>query len=225
MIELDELFDEWEQVENKKDRYNFIKDGIVNETVWQNQSYKICFFLKEAYLGKKEKEDGFKWNLVKDTLDKGVIRKMWHSVAEWTYGIINTNENSIPEHKSLSYEEKCALLKMIAVVNVKKCDGKPNSDYNNLSEIIADEDNKSFTYRELFDIIKPNIIICGNNYSLLRAVLDNKIPKSQELSNNYFWYGDILIIDFFHPANYFPKFMNFYTLCSIYQQALKARIK
>lgn len=223
MIELDALFSEWEQAETKKGRKHFIKDGIVNEIMWENQTPKICFFLKEAYLDETEKNDELKWNLAKDTLDKGIIKRMWHSVAEWTYAIINTNESYIPERKALSYEEKCILIKKIAVVNVKKCNGNSNSKHDNLSKIASEDDNKRFIYREIFDIIKPNIIICGNNYSLLRTILDDKIPKSQELSNNYFWHGNPLIIDFFHPANHFPKFMNFYTLCSIYQQALKVR--
>lgn len=42
-------------------------------------------------------------------------------------------------------------------------------------------------------------------------------------SKHFYWWNDTLIIDFYHPANQYPKFMNYYALCTVYQQALKER--
>lgn len=42
-------------------------------------------------------------------------------------------------------------------------------------------------------------------------------------SKHFYWWNDTLIIDFYHPANQYPKFMNYYSLCAVYQQALMER--
>lgn len=221
--ELEKLFREWEADNLNHGNNHFIDDGIVNESVWAEQKVKICFFLKEAYLSDEDKKNGLKWNLVKDTLNNGIIKKMWHSVAEWTYGVLNTTETVIPVYHNLTYEEKGDALRKIAVVNVKKSDGKPGSSWDNLVEVVNRD--KCFIRKEI-EIIKPDVLICGNNASLLRTIYDDKLTESEQLEKGDFgWIDDMLIIDFYHPANLFPKFMNYYTLCAIYQQALKERSK
>ena len=219
MYELEQLFKEWEKCNLNNGYSHFITDGIVNDCVWSQQKVKICFFLKEAYLSDNDKNNGLKWNIVKDTLNNGIIKRMWHSVSEWTYGILNTTETTMPVYRKLTYEEKCDALRKIAVVNVKKSDGKSNSTWDNLVDVV--NCNKGFIKQEI-EIIAPNILICGNNASLLRLIYEDKLTELEELRRkHYCWIDNLLIIDFYHPANQFPKFMNYYTLCAIYQQALK----
>ena len=146
---------------------------------------------------------------------------MWNFVAERTYGILNTTEIEIPAYRKLTYEEKCDALKKIAVVNVKKSEGKSGSSWDELVEVVKRD--KDFIRREI-EIIKPNVLVCGNNASLLHTIYSDKLTELEQLKRKlYCRIENMLIIDFYHPANQFPKFMNYYTLCAIYQQALKER--
>ncbi len=163
---------------------------------------------------------------------------MWHTVAELTYGLLNTTETSIPsytEAKALTKSDKSDMLQRIAVVNVKKSAGKPQSKWADLIEYAQ---NDADLLRKQIDLIAPDIIVCGNNSSLLRIVYgasvdsENNVLDDGEMDkkthdfmskNGYVRFDNKLIIDFWHPANQFPKMMNFYTLCSIYQKALEKK--
>lgn len=231
MQKLDELFSEWEKYDISKGRNHFIEDGIVNEDIWfrQDKSKRICFFLKEAYLLEEDKSDNLKWNLAK-ALNDGFLKRMWHSVADWTYGIQNTTENCIPAYITLSNEAKIAELHKISVVNCKKSSGKSKTDWNEIERIVSEEAIADFIRNEL-KIIDPGIIVCGNNAILLYKYIFketdgglNQDEFRKMLDSKHFCrWNDILIIDFYHPANQYPKFMNYYSLCAVYQQALMER--
>ena len=237
---MDKLFEEWQERHFKKGNDFFSRDGIVNNRVWEQQTTKrICFFLKEAH-----QRDYHIWSLTKwlrnENDGDGVIQKMWHTVAEFTYGLINTTTNSIPRYadaKALSESEKSALLQRIAIVNVKKSEGKSNSKWVDLIDYAK---NDADLIRRELDIIDPDIIVCGNNSSLLRIVYGAEVDSRNKVlhngridenlcnfldENGYVWFEDKVIIDFWYPANQFPKKMNFYTLCCIYQKALEEKGK
>lgn len=237
---MDKLFEEWQERHFKKGNDFFNQDGIVNYNVWEQQTTKrICFFLKEAH-----QRDYHIWSLTEWLCNEnggaGAVQKMWHTVAEFTYGLLNTTANSIPPYadaKALSESEKSALLQKIAIVNVKKSEGKSNSKW---ADLIDYAKNDADLIRRELDIIDPDIIVCGNNSSLLRIVYGAEVDSKNKVlhngridenlynfmdENGYVWLEDKLIIDFWHPANQFPKIMNFYTLCCIYQKALEEKVK
>ena len=127
------------------------------------------------------------------------------------------------------------MLQNISVVNVKKSDGEPHSKWENLVKYAKDDAD---LLRREIDLISPDVIVCGNNSSLLRIVYGASVDEKGNVchdgaideksywfmhDNGYLWFDDKLIIDFYHPANQFPKMMNFYTLCCIYQKALKKK--
>ncbi len=86
--------------------------------------------------------------------------------------------------------------------------------------------------RKEFLLIDADIVICGSTFkSLYKAIVgdfeidDSKIYSSGK-GDNWFYYLNLdkkrrLYIDMYHPANRWPDMMNYYTLVSIYQQALK----
>lgn len=236
---MNNLFEEWQHRHFTKGNKFFVRDGVINQRIWDSQRIRICFFLKEAYQNDIPVWDLTKW-LCNENDGTGAVVKMWRTVAEFTYGLLNTNENNIPayhEVKSLTLKDRSALLQNISVVNVKKSNGESHSEWHDLLKYAKEDAD---LLRREIDLISPNIIVCGNNSSLLRIVYGANIDENCNVLHNgeideqaynfmqvngYLWLDDKLIIDFYHPANQFPKMMNFYTLCCIYQKALKERKK
>ena len=234
---MDALFEEWQNRHFRIGNKYFVRDGTINQRIWDSQNIRICFFLKEAYQKDAPIWDLTKW-LCNENGGDGAVVKMWRTVAEFTYGLLNTNESNIPSYsqaKSLTQSDRSKLLQNISVVNVKKSNGESHSEWSDLVKYAkADAD---LLCREI-DLISPNIIVCGNNSSLLRIIYGASVDEKGNVyhdgiideksycfmnDNGYFWFDNKLIIDFYHPANQFPKIMNFYTLCCIYQKALKEK--
>lgn len=214
---LTELFTLWESKYQDK---VFVRDGIVNPEKWATQEIRPLFLLKEAYGGTEN------WDLINECilLDTGkTIDKTWKKVTQWTYGIMNTtetttpffDEDSIPKHFANEY------LKSIAVVNIKKEAGTPNSVWSELEEAV--ENDKDFLKKEI-ELIDPTIIVCGYTMSLLEKILDIKIKKQK--NKNLYYFAEInekkvIIIDYYHPGNQYPDIMNYYALTNIYKLALQ----
>ena len=236
---LDELFEIWRKKEpeeicyedNKKQvthliNHNsevFIPDGIIDENVWNNNLYKkkILFVLKEAY--------GDDWGDL--TLATWLKRyhpndRMWARVARWTYGIQNTNVDRIEKYKtSLEDGLHGECIDQIAIMNLKKSNGKSKSNYDEI-RAYADADKEEI--KKEFSLIDADIVICGATFDmLLRNVyeIDEKI-LNRGCDNWYYWFDiegngkERLFIDMYHPANRWPDLMNYYTVTSIYQQAI-----
>lgn len=224
--QIDALMVQWNAAHKERGMKCFISDGAVNAAAYEAAAPRICFFLKEAY----SKDSDSDWSLT-EWLSGGAMTRMWGTVAEWAYGLSHTTALCIPKKPQLSHEEKTALLRSIAVVNVKKSGGVSSSDYANLLEHAAKD--QSFLRREL-DILQPEVIVCGNNSSLLRLLYgaslsngkvsqDGDIPYHFMHRNGYAIVEGKIILDFYHPANQYPAIMNYYTICSLYQQALKEK--
>lgn len=75
-------------------------------------------------------------------------------------------------------------------------------------------------------------VASSNNSSLLRLLygakrIDNKVTSDGFIDaefmhkNGYAVLGRQIIIDHYHPANQYPSRLNYYTVCCLYQQAIK----
>lgn len=222
---LKELMAEWAEHHRQNGFTCFISDGAVNDRVYESSHPKIVFFLKEAY-----SKNNNSWSLTQ-WLDEGAMTRMWGTVAEWIYGIRNTTPTLIPPRPQLTNDQKTALLRTIAIINAKKSNGKTASDYNDLLHSV--QNDWTYLKREL-ELLSPDIIVCGNTSGLLRVLYgatvsnqtvnaDGLIPAERMNQNGYALVGNQIIIDYYHPANRYPSMLNYYALCSLYQQALKER--
>lgn len=202
----------------------FIEDGIINKNIWKTVNKKILFILKEAYYDKKTN-----WSLTDYLVEKEHYSAMWRRAAEWTYAINNTNLKKIADPKCTKefddnmYRE---LINQIAVVNIKKSNGEKRSDMKELL-IYAKHDKEEL--RAQIEMIDPDIIVCGYTIEPLDLLYDYKIRKYN--TTNY--YGayitkeiggkERIVLDFYHPANKYPIYMNFYTIAHVYQESLKIK--
>lgn len=216
---LDELFKAWQEKEMHKGKV-FNCDGIIDKKEWSNlpQNKRILFLLKEAYHG--EKQDGLIQNscydLTSDLKENGPW-KMWYRVVDWTYAILNTTETKLADYEECSkVPSNNEILRQAAVVNIKKSDGKSRSNYEELRNYVAADREELL---EEIKLINPGVIVCGYTSSLFKEII-GKENITEESKNWYYFWGDTLVIDYYHPANQYPALVNFYAVASIYQKAL-----
>lgn len=212
MKELEKLFDEWEKKHIEVGHKRFIRDGIVDEAWWlQEQNVpKICYFLKEA---RTEQEAGY--NLVKDLYEYEPW-KLWKRVAVWTQAIQSAFTEESAYNEEWIKKNEHTVVKQIAVVNVKKSDGMAESEEEDLQRYLLEDKEK--LKREL-EIIKPDIIVCGYTFGMLKKVLGDELDVQHTSDTMYGFWKDTLIIDYYHPACHYPNRVNYYALMSICRMA------
>lgn len=229
-LKMENLFSEWEQrsgsIIGEKCTYlidhkngTFVRDGVICPEKWFEQKNRPLFLLKEAY------GEGKDWNLIDDQLRKSYsIGKSitWRRVSEWTCGLMSTTKDTIVPYHSWdsikNYDNP--YLQQAAVVNVKKSGGINGSDMDNIRAYA--EFDKELLHRQL-EICDPTVIVCGYTSSVLDIVYEISVRKSKN-ENLYYYISinghDVLVLDYWHPANQYPDIMNYYGLMGIYQQAL-----
>lgn len=222
---LEDLMKKWvKKPEHINEIFNY--DGIINEDEWNKKdNKKILYFLKEAHQGNRRLED-FKKKEGNDSYDLvGELNSnkpwgMWKKVAIWTSAINNTNEKGTQKYSKtdISVVEH-DLIKSISVLNVKKSNGYTTSKHHEL-EVYTETDKVEI--KEEIEIIKPKVIVCDNNCSLLSFIYED-IDQEKLHEDHYLIFEDMIIIDYYHPANQYPNFVNYYAIAGIYQQALKER--
>ena len=97
-------------------------------------------------------------------------------------------------------------------------DGGSESEYEDLKKY-ALEDRLEIK-REL-EIIQPDIIVCGNNLSLLKLVLGEELQNDDTWDNMLALWKDTLVLDYYHPAVHYPNRVNYYALMAICDVARK----
>lgn len=219
---LEELFKDWQE-KNRHQGKLFNRDGIIDENEWNNlpQNKRILFLLKEAY--HKNEDDELLQNQYYDLandLKKNGPWKMWYKVVDWIYAILNTTETKLADYEACSkVSSNNEILRKAAVVNIKKSGGKSHSNYEELRNYVAADREELL---EEIKLINPGVIICGYTSSLFKEIV-GKENITEESKNWYYFWGDTLVIDYYHPANQYPALVNFYAVASIYQKALLSK--
>lgn len=164
--------------------------------------------MKEAYTSN---ENGY--HLTEDLHDCEHPWTMWRKIAIWTQAIYHSFSQNICEYdEELLRANEKEIIDRIAVVNVKKSNGERSSDYEDLKKY-AKEDRKEL--KEELEIIQPDIIVCGNNYNLLKIVLGEELRDEDTWDTMMALWKDTLVIDYYHPAVHYPNRVNYYALMSI----------
>ena len=219
-LKMKDLIDNWQQrngtvktVQHKQEvellidhTQNFICDGVVCPEKWFSQSIRPLYLLKEAY------GEG-SWDLIADHLCKsGQISQMWRRVSKWTSGLLGTTENTLMPYGNWGDVDHYGneYLQKIAVVNVKKSGGKSSS---NMDEIRAyAQFDREELLREL-ELCDPTVIVCGYTASVMDIIFKTSVRKDR--NENLFYHiqlngHDVLVLDYWHPANQYPDVMNYY---------------
>lgn len=195
----------------QRDSY-LIPDGVLDTENYSG----ILFLLKEAY--SKEQKYG-EYDLAADLAKNGPWG-VWGHVAKWVCGLLHTDEYTIAPYRNMDKAEKNAMLRKMAVINLKKVDGKSSSSDEDLLTYATE--NATMIRREISHV-QPRIIVCGNTFRFLKEIYG--LSGDYSCDNWYYWLdlegvGKVLVLDYFHPSARYPELLTYYGLINIYQQAL-----
>ncbi len=226
---LDNLLKEWKL---KYPDSVFISDGIVNKEKWKTQKVRPLFLLKEAYGGDSDWDliDDYLSNFINDSDNTPIKSRTWRRVVQWTHGIFNTNKTTLAQLPSSFSENSAEWLNSIAVVNVKKVNGKRYSIMTNINKYA--ESDRAFLKRQI-ELIDPTVIICGYTIKSLNIILYNtkkKGVKNYKKPHKDWHYStkindkNVIVLDFYHPANWLAggDLWNYSKITEIYQKALQS---
>ena len=201
------LFSEWEN-DKIHDQNTFIRDGIINIEFWKSTKIKILLLCKEAYT----KGNG-KFTMSEEISDSAPYRNWW-SAARWVYGIrqILEEKNLHPNYPDLTWEEGNELLCGTAVVNLKKSNGIPNSNYSDIDFYFNNDKSR---LKKQIDIINPDIVLCGRVFNYYRAIYESDNLSIIQDSEKCYFHGNRVIINFWHFANRIGKVPVFNELIQI----------
>ncbi|MGA2408611.1 MAG: hypothetical protein ABSF81_17945 [Bacteroidales bacterium] len=185
---LNRLFKDWEEnVSGYKGK--FIKDGIINEPLYDNASKKILFIAKEP-----NDPDQESWDF-REFWNKEVKYVFSYRIAEWSYGLLN----DFPPYDTIWATEDSALnaIKQIAFMNIKKTGGVGSSSLEEIKDHL--KQNDKFIHEEI-EIINPEIIITG-----LTDLRTELFPNQEWIKSGYdieiTRFNSAKVIDFYHPSS------------------------
>lgn len=185
-IQLNSLFDKWEQTVSEY-KGKFVRDGIINENLYQIASTKILFITKEPNNPKEEAGDFRIW------WDGKVKYSFSLRIGTWAYGILN----EFKPINDITTKDIIESLSRISFMNLKKIGGKGTSSKSTI--IKHTKQNIQFLRQEI-NIIDPKIIVLGlSKWNELRSLLFN--DQELKVIDHYIHsYGKRIIINFFHPS-------------------------
>lgn len=179
---------------SEKGYENFVYDGILNYSIWENYSPKVLFLLKES-------TNDFK-NIAEQKIDirQGSGKHFWWNICYWKYLIEQLYKNQNPEfiNKDKLPEVKYNnhILDSIAYVNIKKkCE---NNNSSKDKDILQYAINDRRLLVEQINLINPNVIFCSDiTFKSYKHLYPDNLKKINTTCYNH---NNRLIIKFRHPG-------------------------
>lgn len=191
---LNKLFEDWRNRYKKAD--NFVKDGIINEALFESTSQKILFITKEPNDPKQEGTDFREW------WKKEVFYGFSYRIAEWAFGILNNFPpyDEIWPKQNGKYDDSKGLeaIQSIAFMNIKKSGGVGIANNVTIGDHI--EKYKDLIKKQI-SIIDPDIIVLGLSWTAKSKLI---FPGIKWIKSGYgipvAKYDTYTVIDFYHPS-------------------------
>lgn len=178
-------------------------DEYYPENLWKDSNRRVLFLLKESNNNAGEDYKDWEWSKGND--------EFGNTIASWLYGLHQvSNLEFVAEHDMPSRME---IFKKypFAIVNVKKTSGHSSSNWNILREYA--EKDQDFLHRQIRDILKPNIIVCGGSndknddnrkmLSIAMGIIYPDFTFDTITDNNWCYYNRdhrLLLLDSYHPS-------------------------
>ena len=181
---MDELFELWRDA--RPSYRPFSNDGILLPKVWDTQSTKIAFILKEP-------NDGF-YNIRGSSYDprSGNSKSFWRNINMWSYTVKQLLGGASITYDD-AYSRKEDAVGHIAYINLKKRhEGLSVSDHADIQGYV--DSDWEFIEHQL-RIVSPDVLFCGGTYRYIR----NRMVTTR-LADKVFSTPGRTIIDFYHPS-------------------------
>ena len=149
--QLDILFQQWESgIPGYKNL--FVKDGIINEKIWNETSPKILFIAKEPNHYENPRAGDFRQDWTKGDSKYPFA----YRIAEWSFGILE----GFKEFREIEYQDHIydIFLQKIAFMNVKKLGGGSSTIHKDLLTHVETEGHLEYLRKQI-EIIDADIII------------------------------------------------------------------
>ena len=191
---LENLFERWERsIPGYKGK--FVKDGILNEFLYDRAPLKILYLMKEPNNPEQKPGDFREWW-------KDEIRFLFtYRLAEWSYGILN----DFPPYDDVWTDVKATHQALLhtSLMNIKKIGGAGSSKYSEIDSHLI----KCHDYlKEQIEITDPEIIILG--MSFWTDLRDKLFPDAKWSSSGYGIeigkFKKAKVIDYYHPSSRTP---------------------
>ena len=196
---------------NPRQKKKLSRGGVVFEKLYLSSKPRVVFLLKDPGVS-----GGWSWpeemrKQIRNVKTKDSFSLGWHKTARqlgiWSYGICN----DFPDYDKIENNTNSAEgLKYVGMSNLKKTPG--TSNVSTMSQVEQEARRTSKLLKQELDIMAPDIIICcGRNCmgDLVTNVLGFPNTKLHiQASGQKFQYSviqtkrrNVIIIDFYHPAN------------------------
>jgi len=143
------LFEKW-----KKDRENFVSDGVIDEAAYTKSQIKLVFILKEV----NSDESG--GDLRKYLKEKNDRYQTWDNITRWVLGIRRLQENlkwAEDKINKINQERRIQTLQSICAINLKKSPGGHTTNEKNLAT--EAKSDKEYINKQ-YSLYEPDLTIC-----------------------------------------------------------------
>lgn len=208
------LLDRWNQYPLHADK-TFVRDGPIDWKEWSKVSRRVLFLAKEAYGESQFHESWDLSRLVREEW-KGPKYKFWWTLGYWAYGIQRLRKGHIPvsPFSGELWKDVTESVLATSLVNIKKSGGRSSSNEDDLEQYVAQD---SRLICEQVKCLSPHVIVCCGTWTLVRNFL---WPNAEQMSERVYRIDNMLVLDYWHPANRYPDVMCYYAAVALLHQAI-----
>ena len=196
---------------------------------WIHAKRRVLFLMKDT--NGNPDDDIREWHIGYETNPDGTpkpLHRFYIVLLKWLWALNEVTADHLPIFNKTKEEYIEATWQYpMAQVNVKKLSGGSQLSNEELREYLVDDNNFGLLSRQ-FQILKPNIIVCGGGSGLLCEFVINHIYQDFffEKINDWCYYctaTDLLVIDSYHPSSRISDTEKFDNMIAAVQQVYKLK--
>ncbi len=232
----DSLYEDWLEQYSSEEQKQFCMDGLLSgrnqnpkEEVkkWKKAKRKVLFLMKDT--NGNPNDDIREWHIGYETNPDGTpkpLHRFYVVLLKWLWALNEVTADNLPLFNKTKEEYiEATWLYPMAQVNVKKLSGGAQLSNDELREYLEDSNNYGLLSQQ-FQILKPNIIVCGGGSGLLCEFVIDSIYQDFffEKINDWCYYCtaiDLLVIDSYHPSSRISDEEKFDNMIAAVQQVYK----
>lgn len=232
----DSLYENWLEQYSPEEQKQFCMDGLLSgrnqnpkeeAKKWKKAKRKVLFLMKDT--NGNPNDDIRTWHLGYETNPDGTpkpLHRFYIVLIKWLWALNEVTADHLPVFDKTKEEYIEATWQYpMAQVNVKKLSGGAQLSNEELKEYLEDSNNYGLLSLQ-FQILKPNIIVCGGGSGLLCEFVIDSIYQDFffEKINDWCYYCtaiDLLVIDSYHPSSRISDEEKFDAMIAAVQQVYK----
>lgn len=232
----DSLYADWLYQYSPEEQKQFCMDGLLSgrnqdpeaeAKKWKKAKRRVLFLMKDT--NGNPNDDIREWPIGYETNPDGSpksLHRFYVVLLKWLWALNEVTAEHLPVFNKTKEEYIEATWQYpMAQVNVKKLSGGAQLSNDELRKYLVDGNNHGLLSKQ-FQILKPNIIVCGGGSGLLCEFVIDSIYQDFffEKINDWCYYCtaiDLLVIDSYHPSSRISDEEKFDNMIAAVQQVYK----